>query len=188
MPFLDLQPESFKLSPELSEDIHKLVQLLGDVLKSQDDEGLFQLAQKLVAHSGDRITAENFPELEDPVVFRQISRAFTVLFQLINLAEQKEIVRVNRARFPRRESIDDAVKQLKDAGVEANEVQSLLPELERFYRSPSPAGIEILSRWLRDCGAPAKRCAAEGALARIHTPQAILALSPAPDCPQSAGK
>ncbi len=126
MPFLQLDPAAYSLSPALTGDIQKLVRLLGEVLRKQDDEGLLGLAQRLVAHQGDSLDPAEFPELGDAVTFRQIARAFTVLFQLINLAEQKEIVRVNRSRHPRRESIDDAVRQLKESGVTSDEILDLL--------------------------------------------------------------
>ncbi|MDZ7638497.1 MAG: hypothetical protein U5J83_09655 [Bryobacterales bacterium] len=51
--------------------------------------------------------------------------------------------------------------------------------LERVYASEDRAGIEILSRWLRPSAHPSVRAAAAGALARIHTPAAIVVLGPA---------
>ena len=63
-------------------------------------------------------------------------RAFTVYFQLINEAEQKEIVRVNRAREfesgakPRAESIAEAVYWAKNAGLGSAEFQDLLRRLK----------------------------------------------------------
>ena len=69
---------------------------------------------------------EQIPELHDPANLRQIARAFTVLFQLANTAEQKEIVRVNRSREHRRESILDAVGQLKARGCSPDEIRELL--------------------------------------------------------------
>jgi len=56
------------------------------------------------------------------------------------------------------------------------ELQHIVLEVERFYRSPSAKGTEILSRWLQSGQPVNKRHAAAGALARIHTPGAILAL------------
>ncbi|HWA82362.1 MAG TPA: phosphoenolpyruvate carboxylase, partial [Fimbriimonadaceae bacterium] len=68
----------------------------------------------------------------DPEQIRRVARAFTVLFQLINAAEQKEIVRVNRAR--RNESIAEAIATLKRHGRTAEEVQALL---ERLWICPT---------------------------------------------------
>src|SRR5205085_6633941 len=66
----------------------------------------------------------------------RVLRALTILFQLLNAAEQKEIVRVNRERraktgtAPRPESIADAVLRLRDAGVSAEEMEALLGRLQ----------------------------------------------------------
>jgi hypothetical protein len=60
-----------------------------------------------------------------------------------------------------------------------NEVSTSLQLLERTYKSTDPRGVAILARWL-DQGSPAAmRAAAAAALARIHTPEAILVLGPA---------
>ena len=64
-----------------------------------------------------------------------VLKAFTTYFQLVNLAEQKEIVRVNRRRAfeagdqPRPESVRDAVKSLRESGVTADEMRALVASL-----------------------------------------------------------
>ena len=53
------------------------------------------------------------------------------MFQLVNTAEQKEIVRVNRERQGnRRESIQDAITHLKASGLTGAQVQELLKRIE----------------------------------------------------------
>lgn len=72
----------------------------------------------------------------------------------------------------------DGLKSLEALEIQGHrDLPRVVSEVERFYRSPAPEGIVILSRWLRS-GDPAKRHAAAGALARIHTPEAIMSLGP----------
>ena len=115
--FLGLNPQSFGLSPELSADIELLDKILGKVLIAQEGEWLVQAARKLVQDPTaefDKLVEET-PELQTAEGLRSFGKAFTLLFQIINSAEQKEIVRVNRARSQqgdRRESIRETVKRL----------------------------------------------------------------------------
>jgi len=131
--FLELDAEGHGLSEALGHDIYVLDLLLGKVLKSQEGEQLIDLARRLMASEepspGDLLA--RIPELNDPATIRQLARAFTVLFQLVNTAEQKEIVRVNRERQgTRRESIQDAVLHLKERGRTAEQVQELINRIE----------------------------------------------------------
>ncbi|MGV3618621.1 MAG: phosphoenolpyruvate carboxylase [Fimbriimonas sp.] len=131
--FLNLEPEAFGLSPELSQDLRTLDRLLGKVLAAQEGEGTIDLARKLMAEvrPTPEELLEKLPELDDPATLHRLARAFTVLFQLANTAEQKEIVRVNRERRgQRRESIRDAILQLKEKGLDAEAMQALLDRIE----------------------------------------------------------
>jgi len=131
--FLNLEPEAEGLSPELSQDLRTLDRLLGKVLTCQKREGLIDLARQLVAERSPdpQRLLEEIPELKNPETIRELARAFTVLFQLLNVAEQKEIVRVNRERRGvRRESISEAVAQLRSRGCDADAVRQLLSRIE----------------------------------------------------------
>ncbi|MFZ4508235.1 MAG: phosphoenolpyruvate carboxylase, partial [Fimbriimonas sp.] len=134
MPFLDLDPESFGLSSPLSADIRLLDDLLGQALAEQEGPDLIELARDITLHPTDAaLLTEKYPALKDPVRLRQLARVFTVLFQLLNAAEQKEIVRVNRGREQtggRRESIEDAVRDLKASGFTATQMRDLLARIE----------------------------------------------------------
>ena len=139
--FLPLSPRRFDLSEPLCEDVLLLDQLFGEVLREQGEGGLQELAWRLYTDDGDPLTlAERIPELRDATVVLRLLRAFIVFFQLVNTAEQKEIVRVNRERHAQRpgqarpESIADAVQRLAAAGATAEQVQELL---ERLYISPT---------------------------------------------------
>lgn len=133
--FLRLAPEQFGLPEPLCHDIHLLDCLLGEVLWEQEGPELLRLAQQLYAegNTGDSQTLmERFPSLKKPETTERLLRAFTVFFQLLNTAEQKEIVRVNRERqiratgAPRPESIREAIHRLKQSGLSAEEMQQLL--------------------------------------------------------------
>ena len=126
MGFLDLNPEQYGLSESLSTDLGRLDSLLGKVLRNQEGEDLIKVAKRLM--QGEPV--EQIPELSDPKTLRSVARAFTVLFQLANTAEQKEIVRVNRGRTPRRESISDAVGQLKARGCTAEQARELIAQIQ----------------------------------------------------------
>jgi phosphoenolpyruvate carboxylase len=124
--FLSINPQEFGLSEPLSMDLVKLDEYLGSVLEAQEGPELVRNARQLL--NGAEIA--DIPELQNPVTLRQVSRAFTVFFQLANTAEQKEIVRVNRSRPHRRESIEDAILALKNRGLSADDVRTLLSEIE----------------------------------------------------------
>lgn len=122
MGFLDLHPDAYGLSEPLGKDLRRIDDLLGRVLDSQEGASFLTQARGLM-------TANGLPPADDPDRLRRLARAFTVLFQLMNVAEQKEIVRVNRARHPRRESIRDAVTALKERGATAADVRDLIGQI-----------------------------------------------------------
>ncbi len=137
-PFLSLDPRACGLSDPLSDDIERLDQLLGAALEAQGDSALIGLARRLRDHEpDDDLTPlwDRYPELQQPETAQALVRAFTLLFQLLNMAEQKEIVRVNRSRrpahdAPRPESIPEAVERLASAGLSADGMQALLNRLD----------------------------------------------------------
>src|SRR5207253_989596 len=112
--------------------------LMGDILREQEGEALTDLARRLYEYDGGdpRALMDDLPELRDADVAQRLLRAFTVLFQLLNTAQQKEIVRVNRERqardldAPRSESLTEAIARLKESGASAQAVQQLLDQLE----------------------------------------------------------
>ncbi|MDP8244138.1 MAG: phosphoenolpyruvate carboxylase [Candidatus Hinthialibacter antarcticus] len=138
--FLSLNPQDYHLTTPLCDDIQLWDNLLGAILKEQAGEDILQLAQKLYKAPSDASAPDllkRFPALKDPLRVQALLRAFTVLFQLLNLAEQKEIVRVNLKRqaeadanAPRRESLLDTVMQVKAKGVDADAMRRLLGRLE----------------------------------------------------------
>lgn len=136
-PFLPLSPEKLELSAPLTGDVLLLNDLLGRTLVDQGCGRLVELAHRLYeeeeADPGDLLS--RIPDLQDPETVQRLLRAFTVFFQLVNTAEQKEIIRVNRERAarggggPRPESIREAVQRLKAAGLTAQQMQALLDRI-----------------------------------------------------------
>lgn len=130
--FLGLEPATFGLGDSLGADIRLLDEKLGAMLEEQEGSELIELARQLLGEGLDsESVTEKHPDLGDPDRLRAVARAFTVLFQLINVAEQKEIVRVNRLRRDKghTESIEEAIATLKAQGRTADEVRALLCRL-----------------------------------------------------------
>ncbi len=130
-PFLDIEPKQYGLSEELAENLRTLDRVLGQVLAEQEQPEVIALARQLLGASVLGEAVGSLPQLDDADMVRRIARAFTAFFQLANTAEQIEIVRVNRARgSKRRESIRDAVDQLKAEGLSAEQMQALIDRIQ----------------------------------------------------------
>ncbi|NLG07679.1 MAG: phosphoenolpyruvate carboxylase [Deinococcales bacterium] len=117
----------------LSADVDFLATALGDVLRELEGEPFFELVERVrrLTKRLREVPGDAAAERELSGLLRAAStedaerlvRAFTVYFQLVNLAEEVHRVRVNRLRSlsatpeePRRESLAAAVKALKDRG------------------------------------------------------------------------
>ncbi len=130
----------------LRADVDYLATALGDTFRELEGEEFFRLVERIrLLTKGLRADPdpERRAELLDLVAGLSIEdcdrvlRAFTVYFQLVNLAEEIHRVRVNRRReaeatleAPRSESIMAAVKSLADDGWSASEVRSFLTGLD----------------------------------------------------------
>jgi phosphoenolpyruvate carboxylase len=140
----------------LARDVRILGDALGDVLKEQGGEELFQLVERFRGLAKARRAHEGFHELDEDIEPARpdeghmdelaaslkheqmipVLKAFTTYFQLVNLAELKEIVRVNRTRDretgdqPRVESIREAIQDFKNKfKLSAEEVKEVLRHL-----------------------------------------------------------
>ncbi|HEU4530236.1 MAG TPA: phosphoenolpyruvate carboxylase [Steroidobacteraceae bacterium] len=126
----------------LREDVHELGALVGEVLREQGGEELFALVE------GDRIAAirrrEGDPEgaLElkiavqerPPALARDLARAFSTWFQVVNLAEKVHRIRRRRQYFvsataPQPTGVEDALMRLKEQGASLEQVVRLLETL-----------------------------------------------------------
>lgn len=129
---LPLDPESVGLSAPLCRDIRLLNRLIGELILEVEGQETLDTIRRLYDTTREDFETDPFdavPELRDPERAATVARAYTVLFQLINFAEQKEIVRVNRARPERPESIRHVVEALRARGASGQDLRSWLEQL-----------------------------------------------------------
>jgi phosphoenolpyruvate carboxylase len=127
----------------LREDVHQLGVVVGEMLREQGGDALFDLVE------GDRIAAIDWREREDagsaelavrvagrpPAVARDLVRAFSTWFQAVNLAERVHRIRRRREYFqadsgrPQPGGVEDALTQLRAQGMTLDEVLDLLASL-----------------------------------------------------------
>lgn len=138
-PFLGLAAGCKGLSDSLALDLQWLDGAMAELISDQEGRALVDLVRRLYAGEPEESPTSlltRVPELQDPVTTQKVLRAFTIFFQLINTAQQKEIVRVNRNRQtrttdePRPESVADAVRALVACGTTPEEMQVLLQNLD----------------------------------------------------------
>lgn len=154
-------------SSELSESIHLLGDILGQVILEQAGKEIFEIVEKL------RLLAKKVRYNETEISIQEmfhvvgkldldtavsIIKAFTIYFHLVNEAEKVEIVRVNRKREieskskPRKESIAEAIYTLKEGGLNANHIQEILNKMSIepvFTAHPTEAKRPALLRKLK---------------------------------------
>src|SRR5882672_3670999 len=123
----------------LRDDVHDLGALVGEILKEQGGTRLFDLVE------GDRVAAirrrEGDPAGDsalrarvldrEPSAAKELVRAFSTWFQVVNLAEQVHRIRRRRQYFldsahPQPDGVEDALHSLKAQGLKLEEVLALL--------------------------------------------------------------
>ncbi|MGC4028385.1 MAG: phosphoenolpyruvate carboxylase [Steroidobacteraceae bacterium] len=127
----------------LREDVHQLGVLVGDVLREQGGEGLYDLVE------GDRVTAIGHRQTREqadgslmlriagrpPEQARDLVRAFSIWFQTVNLAERVHRIRRRREYFlagdrrPQPGGIEDCLLQFKARGLGLEQVLELIGSL-----------------------------------------------------------
>lgn len=130
---------------QLRADVGFLGSALGTVLRELEGERLFELVETVRSgakrrRAGDREAGDEVRALvaaQDLPTAERLLRAFTLYFQLINLAEEIHRVRVNRLRearatpeAPRPESVAAAVAGLKAQGWSRPQVRSFMEGLD----------------------------------------------------------
>ncbi len=129
-----------EIANPLSNDIRLLGNLLGNVIREQHGEAAFDMVEKVRAvakarRSGDPKAASELTRIISNIDLEQkrvLTKAFGNYFQLINIAEDLQRIRILRQREIEgrtSESIDEAVRRLHDAGMDANAVRGLLDKL-----------------------------------------------------------
>ncbi len=128
---LATKPSEGKQTSPLRRDVRILTTLLGDVIRDQEGENLFlkveeirRLAKDIRENpSAERIEAQKkFVNLLKPQDAYNIARAFTIYFQLVNIAEEQHRVRRIREYEKDTESLQDMslrklFHDLKERGV-----------------------------------------------------------------------
>ena len=138
--------EEEELFLQLRKDVDFLATALGDVLRELEGDKLFELVEQVrVSTKGlrtdpDEVRRADLRKLlasSSTSSAERLLRAFTVYFQLVNLAEEIHRVRVNRAREgrssidrPRNETIAAAVKSLRDQGWSASQARRFIEGLD----------------------------------------------------------
>jgi phosphoenolpyruvate carboxylase len=128
---------------DLSASIHLLGTLLGEVLTEQESPALFEVEERIRARAKDRRAgvagaaeglAAEVAALPPPAA-RGVAAAFTLYFDLVNLAEEAQRVAAlrdrERAQHPASppESVAEAVGRLKARGVGEAAMRALLDRL-----------------------------------------------------------
>ena len=157
-------------SEKLDIEIRMLGRILGDVIREQAGVDLYDVEEDV------RLTARarrmGDPEAESKLMSRiramtagqarAVARAFTIFFELANLSEDRQRVRVlrererNTAPRPRSESIGEVVELLKDEGFSPDQVRELLQSLSIelvFTAHPTEAkrrSVRVKVRRLRE--------------------------------------
>ncbi len=126
----------------LSRDVDLLGRCLGAVLIEQEGQEFFDLEEEVReltkgARAGAAGAAEQLELIASKLGTRDaegLIRAFTQYFHLTNLAEERHRVRWRDTRVsnlePRKQSLHDAIRQLKDKGLNAQAVAELLARVE----------------------------------------------------------
>lgn len=127
--------------------IRMLVELLSDTLKEQEGEELLNAVEELRVLSkarrtgdvraGERINALISGWLSDTARIRAVLKAFTLYFQLVNIAEEQQRVRVLRQRarvareqgLPGQENIAFALHWLYHKGMVLEDIEQLVASL-----------------------------------------------------------
>ncbi len=129
----------------LRRDIRLLGNILGEVLREQEGEELFQQEERI------RLLAKEWRSTNDDRIFHSlvkaceslpsnhiypVLKAFTTYFHLVNLAEEHHRVRVLRQREanargrPLADSIAEAIHRLREQGLSAADIQRVLQAID----------------------------------------------------------
>ncbi len=128
---------------DLSATIHLLGDLLGKVLTEQESPALFGAEERIRALAKDRRAGDDAAAQRlaaevaalSPDAARAVAAAFTLYFDLVNLAEETQRVRSLRGRererhpAPGAESIAEAIQSLKQRGVTTERMAALVHDL-----------------------------------------------------------
>ena len=123
----------------LRDDVRRLGELVGELVRDQGGEALFDLVEaarraSIAQREGD---ADALQELRTllaaltPRTARDFIRAFSTYFQMINMAEKVHRIRRRRAYLrdadtPQPLSFTDTLRRLKETGIDASAIETVL--------------------------------------------------------------
>ena len=123
----------------LRHDVHRLGELVGEVVREQGGEALFDLVEAArrasIAHrEGDAQALRQLQQLLatlDPDSARDFIRAFSTYFQVVNMAEKVHRIRRRRAYLrdadtPQPRGFEDVLARLKEGGADAGAIKEAL--------------------------------------------------------------
>jgi phosphoenolpyruvate carboxylase len=127
----------------LRDDVHALGALVGDILREQGGQELFELVEHDRVAAIQRRDGDESAALElaarvrgrPPALARDLVRAFLTWFQAVNLAEKVHRIRRRRQYFlkdsqrPQPGGVEDAIAALKARGLTLKQVMDLLAAL-----------------------------------------------------------
>lgn len=159
----------------IAEDVNRLGRVLGAVLREQRGARFFELVEEVRTGTKARRKEGADPaalqarlagiDLEDA---EGLVRAFSMYFQLVNMAEEHERVRrVASAPGPRHEGIEEALRTLAERGVSREEARALIEGVElglTFTAHPT----EMRRRTVRE-----HLAAIAAELPSLHEPESI---------------
>ena len=143
--------DSIDHSRAISADIKRLGGLLGQIIREQHGQEALDLVEEIRALAKARRNhepqaAEKMMERLSDLSLEQkkvLIKAFSTYFQLIDIAEDRQRIRILRERERRgqlTEYIDEAISQLKRKGLNSQEVRELLGHLRlRFVLTAHPS-------------------------------------------------
>lgn len=154
-------------SRPLDDEVVFLARLLGDVIESVEGTQARELIDEVrslarARRAGDpkaESALEHLVGVLAPQQAETLIRAFSIFFDLANLAEDRHRVRVLRAReaaahpAPRAESISDAIRRLKERGFPASDLRALLSRVDVelvFTAHPTEAKRRSVREKVRD--------------------------------------
>ncbi len=166
----------------LSADIHLLGDCLGEVIVEQEGQDVFALEERVRAVAKDRRAgvapaARQMTELAAGVDLekaRALIKSFSIYFELVNIAEEVQRIRVLRAREKRAgralaESIAQAVAVIRERGVPVDELADLLNRLcirPVLTAHPTEAKRPVVASKLRSISRSIQRLEIEDLLPR----------------------
>jgi len=125
----------------LRRDVSFLGAMLGEVLREQDGDELFEIVEgaRVAARArrnGDKDSEETLNELLgglEPLLAAEVARAFSAYFAVVNMAERVQRIRRRREYLrsgtPQPGSLDDVMRRLAASRVAPHEVRAVLQEM-----------------------------------------------------------